>query len=289
MGRRDPRSRMVLAHPLARSSVRDVGNQSRRVQGAVERDLRQRLRRGARKAGASGSRDRQARRRTRYRARRRDGRNQLHGLRAGCEHRTDASGSRKPTRENRSAAGTGRTPTPRRRRRPTASVSTRRSVGTSASFATHSTARFCGRTHGRRSRSTWTSALRPHRSCTTDGSTSCTTTMDSRFSRRSTQKRGRKSGTSSEPTSRAVLRPAGPRRSCGRADRVPRSSRSDAASSSATTPTARELWRLKGMTQATPSPVVADNLLYVGSGSQGEANRPHLRRSTEREGRHLLA
>jgi outer membrane protein assembly factor BamB len=35
-----------------------------------------------------------------------------------------------------------------------------------------------------------------------------------------------------------------------------------------------ELWRLKGMTQATPSPVVADSLLYVGSGSQGEANRP---------------
>ena len=36
----------------------------------------------------------------------------------------------------------------------------------------------------------------------------------------------------------------------------------------------KELWRLKGMTQATPSPVVADGLLYVGSGSQGEANRP---------------
>jgi outer membrane protein assembly factor BamB len=36
----------------------------------------------------------------------------------------------------------------------------------------------------------------------------------------------------------------------------------------------RELWRLKGMTQATPSPVAAENLLYVGSGSQGEANRP---------------
>ena len=36
----------------------------------------------------------------------------------------------------------------------------------------------------------------------------------------------------------------------------------------------RELWRLKGMTQATPSPVAADGLLYVGSGSQGEANRP---------------
>ena len=38
----------------------------------------------------------------------------------------------------------------------------------------------------------------------------------------------------------------------------------------------RELWRLKGMTQATPSPVAVDGLLYVGSGSQGEANRPLL-------------
>ena len=38
----------------------------------------------------------------------------------------------------------------------------------------------------------------------------------------------------------------------------------------------RELWRLKGMTQATPSPVAGDGLLYVGSGSQGEANRPLL-------------
>jgi outer membrane protein assembly factor BamB len=36
----------------------------------------------------------------------------------------------------------------------------------------------------------------------------------------------------------------------------------------------RELWRLKGMTQATPSPMSAGGLLYVGSGSQGEANRP---------------
>jgi len=38
----------------------------------------------------------------------------------------------------------------------------------------------------------------------------------------------------------------------------------------------RELWRSKGMTQATPSPVAADEVLYVGSGSQGEANRPLL-------------
>jgi outer membrane protein assembly factor BamB len=36
----------------------------------------------------------------------------------------------------------------------------------------------------------------------------------------------------------------------------------------------KELWRLRGMTQATPSPVAADGLLYVGSGAQGDANRP---------------
>lgn len=36
----------------------------------------------------------------------------------------------------------------------------------------------------------------------------------------------------------------------------------------------RELWRLRGMTQATPSPVASADLLYVGSGSQGETGRP---------------
>ena len=36
----------------------------------------------------------------------------------------------------------------------------------------------------------------------------------------------------------------------------------------------RELWRLRGMTQATPTPVAGGGQLYVGSGSQGEANRP---------------
>ena len=36
----------------------------------------------------------------------------------------------------------------------------------------------------------------------------------------------------------------------------------------------KELWRLAGMTQATPSPVAGDGLLYVGSGSQGETGRP---------------
>lgn len=36
----------------------------------------------------------------------------------------------------------------------------------------------------------------------------------------------------------------------------------------------RELWRMRGMTQATPTPVSGGGLLYVGSGSQGEGSRP---------------
>jgi outer membrane protein assembly factor BamB len=36
----------------------------------------------------------------------------------------------------------------------------------------------------------------------------------------------------------------------------------------------KELWRLKGATQANPTPTDADGLLYVGTGSQGESNRP---------------
>jgi outer membrane protein assembly factor BamB len=36
----------------------------------------------------------------------------------------------------------------------------------------------------------------------------------------------------------------------------------------------KELWRMGGMTQATPTPIAGGGLLYVGSGSQGEANRP---------------
>jgi outer membrane protein assembly factor BamB len=36
----------------------------------------------------------------------------------------------------------------------------------------------------------------------------------------------------------------------------------------------KELWNLKGLTQANPTPTEADGLLYIGTGSQGEANRP---------------
>jgi outer membrane protein assembly factor BamB len=37
----------------------------------------------------------------------------------------------------------------------------------------------------------------------------------------------------------------------------------------------KELWRLRGLTgQSTPTPVAADGLLYLATGSQGESNRP---------------
>jgi outer membrane protein assembly factor BamB len=36
----------------------------------------------------------------------------------------------------------------------------------------------------------------------------------------------------------------------------------------------KELWRLKGMTQANPTPTEGDGLLYLATGSQGESNRP---------------
>lgn len=36
----------------------------------------------------------------------------------------------------------------------------------------------------------------------------------------------------------------------------------------------KELWRMKGVTQANPTPTEGEGLLYVGTGSQGEANRP---------------
>jgi len=38
----------------------------------------------------------------------------------------------------------------------------------------------------------------------------------------------------------------------------------------------RELWRIGGMSMPTPSPLSADGLLYVGTGAQGDANRPFL-------------
>ena len=36
----------------------------------------------------------------------------------------------------------------------------------------------------------------------------------------------------------------------------------------------KELWRLKGLTQANPTPTEGEGLLYIGTGSQGESNRP---------------
>jgi outer membrane protein assembly factor BamB len=36
----------------------------------------------------------------------------------------------------------------------------------------------------------------------------------------------------------------------------------------------KELWRLKGLTQANPTPTEGEGLLFIGTGSQGESNRP---------------
>ena len=38
----------------------------------------------------------------------------------------------------------------------------------------------------------------------------------------------------------------------------------------------QELWRVGGMSMPTPSPLASDGLLYVGTGAQGDANRPFL-------------
>ncbi len=38
----------------------------------------------------------------------------------------------------------------------------------------------------------------------------------------------------------------------------------------------KELWRATGMSMPTASPLASDGWLYVGSGSQGDANRPFL-------------
>ena len=38
----------------------------------------------------------------------------------------------------------------------------------------------------------------------------------------------------------------------------------------------KELWRIGGMSMPTPSPMAADGVLYVGTGSQGDANRPFM-------------
>jgi outer membrane protein assembly factor BamB len=38
----------------------------------------------------------------------------------------------------------------------------------------------------------------------------------------------------------------------------------------------QELWRIGGMSMPTASPLAADGLLYVGTGSQGDANRPFM-------------
>ena len=287
VGRRSARPRLVVADRLARPRVRDVRGQPRRVQGAVHRHLRQRLRRGAREAGAVRGRDRQARGRARHRAHERERRDQLHGLALDAK-------TGKVLWEQRGAQGRAvRRPPPQEHlrvgdaghRRRAALCLVRRQRRRVLLLARRHAALEARR--GRRSRSTSTSARRRRRSCTADASTSCTTTTASRSSPRSTRRPASELWTvkRDRPGARSTSGWATPFVWDERArTEIVTIGRGFVISYDLD---GRELWRLKGMTQATPSPVAADGLLYVGSGSQGEANRPLFAVRPGRERRHL--
>ncbi len=178
---RRARPRLVVADRLARSRVRHVRGQPRHVQGAIDRHLRQRLRRGAAKQGLSDEEIVKKRRQSRHRADERYRRDQLRVYGARREDRQGDVAAGSAQGPSRSAAGTARTRTRRRRRSPTASGSTPRSAATSACSVIRSTASCCGSERGRRSRSTSTSVPRRRPSCTTAASISCTTTTAKAF------------------------------------------------------------------------------------------------------------
>ena len=133
MGGAGRRPRLVVADRLGRHRLRDLRDQHAAVQEADARALRQRLHRRAARAGAVRRGDHEARAGARQRAAGGGGRDPLHGLRARRARPARSSGSARRSGRSRSAAATARTPTRRRRRSPTASVSTPRSVRTSAS------------------------------------------------------------------------------------------------------------------------------------------------------------
>ena len=92
--RRGQGPRLVVAGRLERPGLRDLGHQPRRLQGALDRHLRQRLRRGAGEAGVVGRRGGQEGGVARHRADRRERRHPLHGLRVRRGHRQAALGAR---------------------------------------------------------------------------------------------------------------------------------------------------------------------------------------------------
>ena len=128
MGHRRAGPRLVVADRRRRHGVPDVGDQRQAVQAAVAGHLRQRLHRRDARAGPVERRDQRAGARARQRdagrVRTRSATWSTRSTRAPAS----SSGSARPTRACRSAAGIARTRTRRRRRSPTASGSTCRSA-----------------------------------------------------------------------------------------------------------------------------------------------------------------
>ena len=114
--------RLVVAGGLERPGVRDLGDQPRRLQGAVDRHLRQRLHRRAAPAGAAARGSEPPRPRARQRSARRSWRRRrVAALLLRRAHRRSAAGTRSFIAAGRSADVIARTPTPPKRRSPTAS------------------------------------------------------------------------------------------------------------------------------------------------------------------------
>ena len=183
-------------------------------------------------------------------------------------------GSSRRTRGRRSADATARTPTPRRRRPPTASASTRCSA-TSGCSATRWTASCCGRTR-----------LTPQPRYLDFGTAASPVVHDGRVYFQDDNeielvpRRARREDRDASiwTTKRTV---GGGRPLSGwsspyvwvnaKRTEIVTIGRQFAVSYDLD---GKELWRLKGLTQANPTPTEGDGLLYIGTGSQGEANRP---------------
>ena len=189
--------------------------------------------------------------------------------RAGCAGRPRSTGA------SPSAGATARTPTPRRRRPPTASGSTW-PWATSASSPTRWTASRCGPGAPSRARPISTSAPHPRRWCTTGRVYVLNDNMEASFL----------AALDAQIGARALAHPARLQEVawCSRASPRPSSGRTSGRTEIVTlAPQAvvsydlegRELWRFTGTSMvAAPTPVAEGDLLFVGSGSPSENVRP---------------
>ena len=266
---------VVVADRLGRPGDRDHRDQRRRLQAAIAGHLRQRLRRRA-----AGGRGCQRRRRSwRSSARAISSRRQESGdlqfmiysfdvatrqAALGAAGAQGPAGRRPPSQEHLRVGDAG----DRRRARLRAVRQHRRCS------ATRWTASCCGRTRSIRSRATSISARPPRRSCTTAASTSSTTTRKARTSPRSTRRPAPSIWKTPRKLERAgcvglvdALR-LGQR--AAHRDRRHRHRRRDQLRHW----TARSCGASRASTQANPTPTEGEGMLYVGTGSQGESNRP---------------